>query len=49
MEAEYVQHVSLRRFVEAEDIAAMAVFLSSPAAANVSGQAISVCANTETI
>jgi NAD(P)-dependent dehydrogenase (short-subunit alcohol dehydrogenase family) len=49
MQAECVQQVSLRRFVEADDIAAMAVFLASPAAGNISGQAISVCANTETI
>ncbi|MBI1777936.1 MAG: SDR family oxidoreductase [Proteobacteria bacterium] len=41
--------VSLRRFVTAEDIAETALFLASAAGANISGQAISVCGNTETI
>ena len=35
--------------VEPEDIAAMALFLCSPAGANVSGQAISVCGNVESL
>lgn len=49
MEVQYLASVSLRRMVEPEDIAGMALFLCSPAGANVSGQAISVCGNVETI
>ena len=49
MEAQYLSQVSLRRMVEPEDVAGMALFLSSPAGANISGQAISVCGNVETI
>jgi NAD(P)-dependent dehydrogenase (short-subunit alcohol dehydrogenase family) len=37
---------SLDRFVSAQDIANMALFLCSPMARNVSGQAIAVCADT---
>jgi NAD(P)-dependent dehydrogenase (short-subunit alcohol dehydrogenase family) len=33
--------------VNADDVAAMAIFLSSPAARNVTGQAISVDGNVE--
>jgi NAD(P)-dependent dehydrogenase (short-subunit alcohol dehydrogenase family) len=47
MEAQYLKQVSLRRMVEPEDIAAMALFLCSPAGGNISGQAISVCGNVE--
>jgi enoyl-[acyl-carrier-protein] reductase (NADH) len=35
--------------VTADDVAAMALFLCTPAARNVSGQAISVDANIETL
>ena len=49
MEAQYLANISLRRMVEPEDVAAMALFLCSPAGANISGQAISVCGNVETI
>ncbi|RFC65966.1 SDR family oxidoreductase [Fulvimarina endophytica] len=49
MEARYLANTSLRRMVEPEDVASMALFLCSPAGANVSGQAISVCGNVETI
>ncbi len=49
METRYLNQVSLRRMVEPEDIAAMALFLCSPAGANVSGQAISVCGNVESL
>ncbi|MEZ5890193.1 MAG: SDR family oxidoreductase [Xanthobacteraceae bacterium] len=49
MEARYLSQVSLRRMVEPEDIAAMALFLCSPAGANISGQAISVCGNVESL
>ena len=44
---EYLRKISLRRMVSAEDVAAMALFLSSPAARNVTGQAISVDGNVE--
>lgn len=45
--AEYLQKISLRRMVAAEDVAAMALFLSAPAARNVTGQAISVDGHVE--
>ena len=44
---EYTASSSMRRFVEPDEIADMAVFLASPAAAMVSGQAMSVDGNTE--
>ncbi|MES2945336.1 MAG: SDR family oxidoreductase [Pseudomonadota bacterium] len=47
MQDEYLQKISLRRMVTAGDVAAMALFLSSPAARNISGQAISVDGNSE--
>jgi NAD(P)-dependent dehydrogenase (short-subunit alcohol dehydrogenase family) len=47
MREQYLGKISLRRMVSAEDIAAMVLFLSSPAAANVTGQAISVDGNVE--
>ena len=47
MREEYLQKISLRRMVSAEDVAAMALFLCSPAAHNLSGQAISVDGNLE--
>ncbi|WP_423197711.1 MULTISPECIES: SDR family oxidoreductase [unclassified Cupriavidus] len=47
MKDEYLQKISLRRMVTAEDIAAMALFLASPAGRNISGQAISVDGNVE--
>jgi NAD(P)-dependent dehydrogenase (short-subunit alcohol dehydrogenase family) len=46
--ADYVEGVSLKRFVRPEEIAAMALFLASPAASMVSGQAITVDGHTET-
>ncbi len=49
MERQYLTNISLRRMVEPEDIAATALFLASPGGANISGQAISVCGNVETI
>ena len=49
MEAQYLANISLRRMVEPEDIAATALFLTSPGGRNISGQAISVCGNVETI
>lgn len=47
MRDEYLQKISLRRMVTADDVAAMTLFLSSPAARNVTGQAISVDGNVE--
>ena len=47
MRDEYLRKISLRRMVTAEDIAATALFLSSPAARNITGQAISVDGNVE--
>ena len=44
----YAQGSSMRTWVTAQDVAAMAVFLASPAAARVSGQAIAVDGHTET-
>lgn len=49
IETDYVKQISLRRMVEPDDVAAMALFLCSPAGANISGQAISVCGNVENI
>ena len=49
MERQYLSNISLRRMVEPDDIAGMALFLCSPAGSNISGQAISVCGNVETI
>jgi len=46
--AEYTQGQSIKRFVEASEIADMCLFLASPAARMVSGQAISVDGHTET-
>ena len=43
----YLQKISLRRMVTANDVAAMCLFLCSPAARNVTGQAISVDGNVE--
>jgi len=47
MRDQYLEKISLRRMVNMEDVAAMALFLSSRAAANISGQAISVDGNVE--
>jgi len=49
MREQYLAKVSLRRMVTAEDIAAMCLFLASPGGSNVSGQALSVCGNVETL
>ncbi len=47
--AESLGKVSLRRTVSPEDVANMALFLASPAGRNISGQALSVCGNVETL
>lgn len=49
MEERYVQHVALRRMVSQDDVAGMALFLCSPAAANITGQSLSVCGDLESI
>lgn len=49
VEREMLSKVSLRRAVSGQDIAEMAVFLCTPMGANVSGQALSVCAGVETL
>jgi NAD(P)-dependent dehydrogenase (short-subunit alcohol dehydrogenase family) len=45
----YVRTTSMRSFVRPEDIAAMALFLCSDFGASISGQAIAVDGNTETL
>ena len=45
--AGYLQKISLRRMVDAQDVANLVVFLASDMARNISGQAISVDGNTE--
>jgi NAD(P)-dependent dehydrogenase (short-subunit alcohol dehydrogenase family) len=45
--AAYEAGTSLRSFVTAEDIAAMAVFLASPAGARISGQVLTLDGHTE--
>jgi NAD(P)-dependent dehydrogenase (short-subunit alcohol dehydrogenase family) len=47
MKTEYLGKISLRRMVTVDDIAAMTLFLASPAGRNISGQAISIDGNTE--
>ena len=47
MRDEYLKKISLRRMVTVDDIAAMALFLASPAGGNITGQAISVDGNVE--
>ncbi len=49
VEKQYLEKVSLRRMVSAEDVANTAVFLCSPLGRNISGQSISVCGNVEAI
>ena len=47
MEATYLESVSLRRMVTADDVAATVLFLISPAGRNISGQSLGVCGNVE--
>ena len=44
---EYARQSSMRCFVDAGDIAAMALFLASDAGAKISGQAIAIDGHTE--
>ena len=49
MTAEILGRVSLRSFVTEEDIAAMALHLAGAGGIHITGQAISVCGNAETL
>ena len=49
MERQYVDRVSLRRMVTAQEVAAMVLFLVSPLGRGVSGQSLGVCGNVETL
>lgn len=49
MEAAYLSRISLRRMVGPADVANLALYLCSAAGANISGQAISLCGNLETL
>ena len=46
---DFVSRVSMRTMVSAQDIANMALFLASDAGRHVSGQALPVCGNIETL
>jgi NAD(P)-dependent dehydrogenase (short-subunit alcohol dehydrogenase family) len=47
MRQQYLNKISLRRMVSPDDVAALALFLCSPAARNMTGQAISIDGNVE--
>lgn len=47
MESQYLEQVSLRKMVTAQDVANQALYLCSFMGASISGQAISVCGNVE--
>lgn len=49
MEKQYLDKVSLRRMVTAEDVANTVMFLCSSLGRNISGQAIGVCGNVEAL
>lgn len=49
MEQRYLNLVSMRRMVSAEDVANMAIFLASDLGRNLSGQSISVCGHVEVL
>jgi NAD(P)-dependent dehydrogenase (short-subunit alcohol dehydrogenase family) len=49
MEKTYLDRVSLRRMVSAEDVAATVLFLASEAGRNLSGQSIGVDGNVESL
>jgi NAD(P)-dependent dehydrogenase (short-subunit alcohol dehydrogenase family) len=46
---EFVQAVSLKTFVSPQDIAALALFITSSAGARISGQELTVDGHTETL
>lgn len=47
VETEYKRQISLRTFVTGDDIADMVVYLTSPAGARISGQALAIDGHTE--
>ncbi len=49
METTYLENVSLRRMVTADDIAQTILFLVSASGRNISGQSVGVCGNVERI
>ncbi len=49
MEGRYLSQISLHRMVSAADVAAMVLFLCSPAGRSISGQSLSVCGNVESL
>ena len=49
MERRNLEKVSLRRMVEPDEIAAAALFLCAPGGRSISGQALSVCGNVESL
>lgn len=49
MKQRMVEKVSMRTMVSVQDVANMALFLASDAGRHISGQALSVCGNTETL
>ena len=49
LEKEILDKVSLKRMVSGQNIADMALFLCTPLGRNISGQALSVCGNVETL
>jgi NAD(P)-dependent dehydrogenase (short-subunit alcohol dehydrogenase family) len=49
MEGRYKRYSSLGRMVTADDIAATALFLCGPGGLNISGQALSVCGDVDSI
>ncbi len=49
LRASYVENVSLRSWVSADDLADMALFLASPAASKISGQVMAVDGHTEAL
>lgn len=49
MEQRNLEKISLRRMVDPEEIAATALFLCAPGGRSITGQAISVCGNVESL
>lgn len=49
MHAEVLEHVALHRMIPMKNIAAMALFLASPAGRSISGQCMNVCAGVQSL
>ena len=47
VEVEYKRQSSMRQFIQPDEIVAMVSYLTSPAARNISGQAIAIDGHTE--